>query len=93
MSLTDVNSTGDKFIAINPCHGFSVIGGISDTGDKFIAGDNDTGEQLSLVITSKLYSFIPDVVDIHSRISPANFQKSLRNGHNGIIRGTGNTDS
>jgi hypothetical protein len=31
--------------AINPCHGFSVIAGVVDTGDIFIAGDNDTGEQ------------------------------------------------
>jgi hypothetical protein len=30
--------------AINPCHGFSVIAGVVDTGDKFIAGDNDTGD-------------------------------------------------
>jgi hypothetical protein len=43
MSLTDVNGTGDKFIAINLCHGFSVIGGISETSDKFITGANDTG--------------------------------------------------
>jgi hypothetical protein len=31
--------------AINPCHGFSVIAGVVDNGDKFIAGDNDTGER------------------------------------------------
>jgi hypothetical protein len=24
--------------AINPCHGFSVIAGVVDTGNKFIAG-------------------------------------------------------
>jgi hypothetical protein len=30
--------------AINPCHRFSVIAGVVDNGDKFIAGDNDTGE-------------------------------------------------
>jgi hypothetical protein len=24
---------------INPCHGFSLIAGVVDTGDKFIAGD------------------------------------------------------
>jgi hypothetical protein len=37
--------------AINLCHGFSVIAGVVDTGEQFIAnnfvtGDNDTGEQL-----------------------------------------------
>jgi hypothetical protein len=31
--------------AINPCHGFSVIAGVVDTGDKFITGVNDTGKQ------------------------------------------------
>ncbi len=41
----------------NPCHGFLLIAGVVDTGDKFltgdndtydkfIAGDNDTGEQI-----------------------------------------------
>jgi hypothetical protein len=32
---------------INPCHGFSVIAGVVDTGDKFIAGVVDNCEQLS----------------------------------------------
>jgi|688.fasta_scaffold544261_2 hypothetical protein len=36
---------------------------VNNTGDKFITGANDTGEQLSPVITSKLYSFIAGVVD------------------------------
>jgi hypothetical protein len=47
----------------NPCHRFSVIAGVVDTGDKFITGvvvtgdkfitgDNDTSEQLSLVTTT-----------------------------------------
>ncbi len=31
--------------AINLCHRFSVIGGVVVTGDKFIAGINDTAEQ------------------------------------------------
>jgi hypothetical protein len=29
--------------AINLCHGFSVIAGVVDTGEKFSTGDNDTG--------------------------------------------------
>jgi hypothetical protein len=29
---------------INPCHRFSVIAGVIDTGDKFIAGDNNAGD-------------------------------------------------
>jgi hypothetical protein len=33
--------------AINLCHGFLVIAGVADTGDKSICGDNDTGEKLS----------------------------------------------
>ncbi len=32
-------------LAINLCHRFSVIGGVVDTGDKFITGDNDTGDK------------------------------------------------
>jgi hypothetical protein len=31
--------------AIHPCHGFSVIAGVVDTGDKFIASDNATGDK------------------------------------------------
>jgi hypothetical protein len=34
--------------ANNPCHGFSVIAGAVDTGDKFL-----TGEQLSPVTTTQ----------------------------------------
>jgi hypothetical protein len=30
--------------AIKPCHGFSVIGGVVDSGDKCIAGDNGAGD-------------------------------------------------
>jgi hypothetical protein len=33
--------------AINPCHGFSVIAGVIDTGDKFITGVVVTGDRLS----------------------------------------------
>jgi hypothetical protein len=31
---------------INPCHGFSVIAGVVDAGDKFITGDNGTSDKL-----------------------------------------------
>ncbi len=49
MSLTPV---------INLCHGFSVIAGVvdtddNDTGNNFVASDNDTGEQLSPVATTQ----------------------------------------
>jgi hypothetical protein len=56
MFITGVNNTDDKLFigvklstisAINPFHRFSVIAGVVVTGDKFIAGDNNTGEQLS----------------------------------------------
>ncbi len=36
-------------LAISPCHGFSVIAGAVDTGDKFIV---DIGDQLSAVTTT-----------------------------------------
>jgi hypothetical protein len=38
--------------AINLYHGFSVIASVVDTGEQFITGDNDTGEQLSPVTTT-----------------------------------------
>jgi hypothetical protein len=37
---------------INPCHEFSVIASVVDTGDKFITAGNNPGEQLSLVTTT-----------------------------------------
>ncbi len=45
--FTGVKNTADKFMltpAINPCHGFSVIAGVIDTGEKFIASDNHVGD-------------------------------------------------
>ena len=46
-----VNDTGEKFIdGFRPCHGFSVIAGVVDTGDKFIV---DTGDQLSPVTRTR----------------------------------------
>ncbi len=47
--FSGVNDTSEKFIAgvvtlaINLCHGFSVIDGVVDTGEQFIMVDNDTG--------------------------------------------------
>jgi hypothetical protein len=32
-------------LAINLCHRFSLIGGVADTGDKFITGVVDTAEK------------------------------------------------
>jgi hypothetical protein len=55
MFITGVVATGDKmFTSVHdtsnkPCRGFSVIAGVFDAGVKFIAGDNDTGDQLSPV--------------------------------------------
>jgi hypothetical protein len=45
--------------AINPCHGFSVIPGVVDTGDKCITGVNDTGDQLSPVTTKPAINLLP----------------------------------
>jgi hypothetical protein len=36
--------TGATTLAISPCHEFSVIAGDNDTGNKFIAGDNNVGD-------------------------------------------------
>ncbi len=43
LSLTPAN---------NPCHRFSVIASVINTGNKFLNGANDTGRQLSLVTTT-----------------------------------------
>jgi hypothetical protein len=43
--------------AINLCHGFSVICGVIDTGNKFITGVIDTAEQLSPVTTTPVIHF------------------------------------
>jgi hypothetical protein len=40
-----------------------MIAGDNDTDDKFFAGINDTGEQLSLVSLSPVITFFPGVVD------------------------------
>ncbi len=48
MFISGVNDTGDKRWhrrQINLCHGFSLIGGVVDTGDKFIIGVVDTAEK------------------------------------------------
>jgi hypothetical protein len=37
--------------------------GDNNTGDKFFAGINDTGEQLSPVLLSPAITFFPGVVD------------------------------
>ncbi len=42
--------------AISPCHGFSVITGVVDTGDKIIV---DTGDQLLAVTTTPAINLSP----------------------------------
>ncbi len=56
MFITGVNDTGDKLFTVvkntadkfmlTPAisHGFSVIAGVIDTGEKFIAGDNHVSD-------------------------------------------------
>jgi hypothetical protein len=44
---------------INLCHGFSVIGGVVGTGDKFITGVVDTAVQLSPVTTTPAINLSP----------------------------------
>ncbi len=45
--MTPANSLSPVLLtlAINPCHGFSVVTGVVDTGDKFITGVSDTGDK------------------------------------------------
>jgi hypothetical protein len=40
-----------------------MMAGDNDTGDKFFASINDTGEQLSPVSTTLAITFFPGVVD------------------------------
>jgi hypothetical protein len=64
MFITGVNDTGEKAVQrcqrhrrkISPCHGFSVIVGVVDTGDKFIV---DNGDQLSAVTTTPAINLSP----------------------------------
>jgi hypothetical protein len=53
--------SGEKFMTtvINPCHRFSVIAGVVDTGEKFITCVNDTSEQLSAVTTKPAINLSP----------------------------------
>jgi hypothetical protein len=45
MCITGVSDISNLTLHINPCHGFSVIAGVIDTSDKFIAGDNATSNK------------------------------------------------
>jgi hypothetical protein len=58
--------------ANNPCHGFSVIAGVVDTGDKFFTSVSNTGEQLlsltpvnslSVAALTPAIKFFPGVID------------------------------
>jgi hypothetical protein len=55
INLSPVSTTP----TINPCHGFSVIADVVDTGDKFIGGDNNTGEQFSPVTATPSIYLLP----------------------------------
>jgi hypothetical protein len=50
--------------AINPYQRFSVIAGVVVTGDKFIAGDNDTGEQGVWSVYGSVFSWLLAAGDI-----------------------------
>jgi hypothetical protein len=45
--------------AINLCHGFSLIGDVVDTDNKFITGVVDIGEQLSPVTKTPVINLPP----------------------------------
>jgi hypothetical protein len=55
ISCSPVSTT----LAINPCHGFSVIAGVVDTGNKFNAGVINTDEQLSPVTRTPMINVLP----------------------------------
>jgi hypothetical protein len=74
--------------AIYPCHGFSVIAGVVDTGDKFITGVKDTGEKFIIPVSltllnknfiSKFLSFFAGVVDTADKYSFAIISANFRN--------------
>jgi hypothetical protein len=46
-------------LVINPCHGFSVIASGVAMGNKFISGDNETGEKLSPATTTPAINLLP----------------------------------
>jgi hypothetical protein len=43
--------------ANNPCHGFSVMACGADIGDKFLTGDNNTGDKFSPVTTTPVNNY------------------------------------
>jgi hypothetical protein len=57
-SCSAVSMTTAKNLSpvISPCHGFSVIAGVVDIGDKFFV---DTGDQLSAVTTTPAINLSP----------------------------------
>jgi hypothetical protein len=75
MFITGVVATGNKlFTSVQdtsnkPCSGFSVIDGVFDAGVKFIAGDKDTGDQLSPVTTTPAINLL-SVSDPREKKSP-----------------------
>jgi hypothetical protein len=73
--------------AINPCRRFSVIAGVIDTGDKFIAGDNNTGEQLSPVTTTPVINLLPVTTTPVIRVCGKSIDASFHSGSNEITIG------
>jgi hypothetical protein len=43
--------------ANNPCHGFSVMACGADTGNKFLTGDNNTGDKFSPMTTTPVNNY------------------------------------
>jgi hypothetical protein len=51
---------------IIPCHRFSVIAGVVDTGNKFIANDNDTCVQDLWGVYGRVFSWRPVNIAVFS---------------------------
>jgi hypothetical protein len=70
ISCSPVSTTS----ANNPCHGFSVIAGVVDTGDKFLTGVNKIRKKIIYFSLLSPVSLTP-LINIHSQIFLRIFEK------------------
>ncbi len=69
----------------NPCHGFLLIAGVVDTGDKFLTCDNDTYDKF-IVTTTPVNNFIASDKD-KDAMEMGSCQGESWKGHIGDISG------
>ncbi len=68
--------------------------GVADTGGKFVAGVVDTGGNFAAGVVDTGGKFATGVVDTGGApLLPTQIFEKIRNGHNGILWGWGETDS